>query len=71
MSILNDSLVTGSADHGLREYNLYKILNFYEIIIFRRTLKYRRELFPKKWGHSEWVTTCAHLSDGRILSGGM
>jgi hypothetical protein len=30
-----------------------------------------RELFSKNYGHSEWVTTCAHLTDGRLLSGGM
>ncbi len=30
-----------------------------------------RQLFNKRYGHKEWVTTCAHLSDGRILSGGM
>ena len=26
MSIQGDSLVTGSADHGLREYNLYETI---------------------------------------------
>lgn len=58
MSIQGDSLVTGSADHGLREYNL-------------ATNGYKRELFAKKFGHTEWVTSVAHLTDGRILSAGM
>ena len=30
-----------------------------------------RELFAKKYGHKEWVTTCKHLPDGRVLSGAM
>ncbi len=30
-----------------------------------------RELFAKKYGHKEWVTTCAHLPDGRLISGAM
>lgn len=51
LSIKGDSLVTGSADHGLREYKL-------------NSLQYRRELFNKKYGHHEWVTSCAHLTDG-------
>ena len=37
----------------------------------RETGEFRRELFNKKYGHHEWVTTCAHLKDGRLLSGGM
>jgi WD40 repeat protein len=56
--IQGDQVVTGSADHGLRVYNL-------------SNGKYRRELFTKRCGHKEWVTTCAFLPDGRILSGGM
>jgi len=58
MSVKGDSVVTGSADHGLREYNL-------------KSLKYKRELYAKKFGHAEWVTSVDHCSDGRILSGGM
>ncbi len=30
-----------------------------------------RELFNKKYGHHEWVTSCAHCPDGKYLSGGM
>jgi WD40 repeat protein len=44
---------------------------FKKIFHFRKTLKYRRELFAKKYGHSEWVTSVAHLRDGRVLSAGM
>jgi WD40 repeat protein len=51
------SFVTGGADHSLRVYD------------FSGTL--RRELYSKTSGHTEWVTTCAALSDGRVLSGGM
>jgi WD40 repeat protein len=58
MDINQDSIVTGSADHGLRIYNV-------------RDGKYRRELHAKQYGHAEWVSTCAFTSDGRIVSGGM
>lgn len=51
-------MVTGSADHGLREYDL-------------NSMKYKRELFAKRYGHHEWVTSVCHLKDGRILSAGM
>lgn len=56
--IQGDQVVTGSADHGLRVYDI-------------KTGKFRRELFTKRCGHKEWVTTCTYLADGRILSGGM
>jgi WD40 repeat protein len=36
----------------------------------RDTGKYVRELFGKKYGHKEWVSTCAY-SNGKIISGAM
>lgn len=30
-----------------------------------------RQLYAKQYGHCDWVTTCAFLKDGRVLSGGM
>ena len=36
-----------------------------------RTGKRSRVLYGKRAGHSDWVTTCAILNDGRILSGSM
>ena len=30
-----------------------------------------RQLFSKRYGHSDWVTTCAVLGDGRVVSGSM
>jgi len=50
--------VTASADHGLRIYNL-------------RTGKQVRQLFNKRFGHTDWVTTCAYCTDGRVVSGSM
>eukprot|EP01017_Pseudomicrothorax_dubius_P016931 TRINITY_DN1914_c0_g3_i7.p1 TRINITY_DN1914_c0_g3~~TRINITY_DN1914_c0_g3_i7.p1 ORF type:complete len:196 (+),score=18.02 TRINITY_DN1914_c0_g3_i7:193-780(+) len=58
MSLHGNTLVTGSADHGLRVYDV-------------ETASFKRELFNKKYGHHEWVTSCAHLKDGRLLSAGM
>ena len=54
----NDIVVTGSTDHGLRVYNL-------------SDGKQTKELFNKKYGHHEWVTTCQVLQSRRIVSGGM
>ena len=34
-------------------------------------MKHEKELFSKRYGHHEWVTTVAHLHNGRIISGGM
>jgi WD40 repeat protein len=53
-----DQVLTASADHGLRVYNL-------------RTGKQSRQLYNKRYGHTDWVTSCAYLSDGRVLSGSM
>ena len=36
-----------------------------------KTGKKQRELYNKRFGHTDWVTTCAYVSDGRILSGSM
>jgi WD40 repeat protein len=56
---VNDTFITtGSADHGLRVFNA-------------NTGKYCRELFNKRYGHKEWVTSCAYLPNGRLISGGM
>jgi len=52
------SFVVGGADHSLRVYDLHSA-----------TL--RRELYSKTSGHVEWVSSCACLPDGRVLSGGM
>lgn len=54
----NDIVVTGSSDHGLRVYNL-------------SNGKQTKELFSKRYGHHEWVTTCQILNSRRIVSGGM
>ena len=58
MSMLGDSCVVGSADHGLKEFNI-------------NTCKLNRNLYSRKYGHSEWVTCVTYIPDGRILSGGM
>ena len=53
-----EQVVTASADHGLRIYNL-------------RTGKQVRQLYNKRYGHTDWVTTCAYCTDGRVVSGSM
>lgn len=44
MDIMKDHLVTGSADHGLRCYNL-------------SSMNYEKELYGKRYGHTEWVSS--------------
>lgn len=34
-------------------------------------MSYERELFSKRYGHHEWVTSVSQLPNGRILSAGM
>jgi F-box/WD-40 domain protein 7 len=62
MSTRNDEIVTGSADHGLK---VVKIKGTKETMCVSRTL------YSKKSGHTEWVTAVTHLTDDRIVSGGM
>eukprot|EP01062_Namystynia_karyoxenos_P050724 TRINITY_DN39591_c0_g1_i1.p1 TRINITY_DN39591_c0_g1~~TRINITY_DN39591_c0_g1_i1.p1 ORF type:complete len:480 (+),score=152.06 TRINITY_DN39591_c0_g1_i1:86-1525(+) len=58
MDVRGDECVVGSADHGLKVYDLAR-------------KREKRNLYTKKCGHSEWVTCCSYLADGRIISGGM
>lgn len=58
MSLRGNMCVVGSADHGLKEFDV-------------TTGKLSRELYSKQCGHSEWVTCVDYLPDGRIISGGM
>ncbi|EGR32849.1 WD40 repeat protein [Ichthyophthirius multifiliis] len=75
LDIQGDWLVTGSADHGLREYNMFpqkkKKNQIFQYIKKSSTNSYRRELYAKKYGHTEWVTSVKYLTDGRIISAGM
>ena len=57
MDVLGDEVVVGGADHGLKVYNL-------------KRKRESRTLYTKRYGHTDWVTSCAYLSDGRIVSGG-
>ncbi|CAE8742657.1 unnamed protein product [Polarella glacialis] len=58
MSLMGDKAVMGSADHGLKELDT-------------RSGTVTRNLYTKRYGHTEWVTSVSHCRDGRILSGGM
>jgi WD40 repeat protein len=49
---------SGSQDHSLRVYDL-------------SSFKHVKELYTKRYGHTEWVTSASFLPDGRILSAGM
>ena len=71
--------MTGSADHGLRMYNMYK--QYYRIkypkqnkernYTFRNSGKHMKQLYTKAYGHKEWVTSVAFCPNGRILSASM
>ena len=48
MDIHKKDVVTGSADHGLR---VYDVENGHQI----------KQLYTKRYGHTEWVTSTAFL----------
>ena len=48
LDILGDMCVTSSADHGLRVYSL-------------KSGKCLRNLYNKRFGHTDWVTSCKFL----------
>lgn len=56
MSVLGEKAILGSADHALKEVNI-------------RAGQQLRNLYTKRFGHSEWVTSVSHCPDGRIVSG--
>eukprot|EP01079_Euglenida_sp_SAG-EU17-18_P004041 gene4040-737_t len=58
MSVKGAEVCVGGADHGLKVFGL-------------DNGRVKRTLYTKKFGHTEWVTACCHLSDSRIVSGGM
>ena len=60
MSVKGDEVVVGGTDHSLRV-----------VSTANQVLRLKRELHSKQCGHADWVTTVDHLSDGRIVSGGM
>ena len=56
MDVKGNEVVTGSADHGLRIYNLYSECN-----CLSNSGKQVRQLYAKQYGHSDWVTSVAFL----------
>ena len=60
MASHGNSLACGSADHGI-----------YEVTVAGDKLILNRNLYTKKYGHSEWVSALEYLPDGRLVSGGM
>ncbi|KAL2652317.1 hypothetical protein R1flu_020445 [Riccia fluitans] len=58
MSVRGTEAAIGSADHSV-----------YTVDVARG--KRLRNLYNKKYGHTEWVTCVEHLQDGRILSGAL
>ena len=54
-----NELVVGSADHALYSVNI-KYPNKKPI-----------QMYSKRYGHTDWVTSCSHLIDGRIVSSAM
>lgn len=56
MAISGEKAVLGSADHGVKELDI-------------RSGRQCRNLYSKRCGHSEWVSSVAYVPDGRIISG--
>ena len=58
MSVRGNEACIGSSDHAL-------------YIVDCNSCTFVKALYGKQYGHTEWVTCCDYLADGRILSGGM
>ena len=58
ISVRGSEAVIGSTDHALYVIDIAKGIK-------------SRTLYTKACGHTEWVTCCTHLNDGRLVSGGM
>lgn len=58
MSVQGNEACIGSSNHALYVVDCQKC-----ILV--------RALYGKQYGHTEWITCCDYLQDGRILSGGM
>ncbi|KAL3684256.1 hypothetical protein R1sor_002278 [Riccia sorocarpa] len=58
MSVRGNEAAIGCADHSV-----------YTVDVVRG--KRLRNLYNKRYGHTEWVTCVEHLQDGRILSGAL
>ncbi|KAK1931280.1 F-box/WD repeat-containing protein 7 [Phytophthora citrophthora] len=65
MSTDESEVVVGSSDHALY------VLPLGNCASSRGATSRPRTLYTKKFGHTEWVTCVTHLSDRRIVSGGM
>ncbi len=55
----HNEIVFGSADHALYALDL------------SAPRRGPTKLYSKRWGHTDWVTSCTHLTNGRVLSCGM
>ena len=55
-------VVVGSTDHALYSINTTLSPGHRDAV---------RVMYPKRQGHTDWVTSVSFLSDGRVLSGGM
>ncbi|CAK4662210.1 hypothetical protein LEN26_009690 [Aphanomyces euteiches] len=62
LSLDESEVVVGSCDHALYAIPLRKTKGKGGSV---------RTLYTKTSGHGEWVTSVAHLADGRVVSGGM
>ncbi|KAL3662400.1 hypothetical protein V7S43_012727 [Phytophthora oleae] len=67
MSADESEIVVGSSDHALY---VLPLDNGPSSRASRGTSR-PRTLYTKKFGHTEWVTCVTHLSDRRVVSGGM
>lgn len=61
MATRGNEVVVGGADHALRVFRVSQTSN----------PRLSRQLYSKRCGHSDWVTTVDFMDDGRVISGGM
>jgi WD40 repeat protein len=56
---MRNEVVFGGSDHALYSIDIAD------------SRKHQVQLYSKKFGHTDWVTSCAHLRDGRLISAAM
>lgn len=60
-SNMRNELVVGGTDHALYAID----------VLSTDSRKKPTTMYSKKFGHTDWVTCCSHLADGRVVSGCM
>jgi len=67
MDITHNKLITCSTDHSAKVFNLANPAD----MSFNKHCKQERELYSKRYGHTEWVVKGKVLHNNKVVSIGM